>query len=219
MCADLWSRVLLFIFFIFFALFGGALCQLGLEPIRASIQRGPAESRPTTPNALTEANCCMRSPRFLGSSALCTEEEWGRIWIIHWILGHRWKIHFSLYYFFFLSFFYLRNNCLTFLIPLLFSLSWDLQIFKSPVLLKKCKGAAHHNNSSVNTQKRAYLTLCLLPPSERYIFSFLLKKRNKKKEKEMLCWNLPHVWKGDKSRASVRWSHRASTTKTWLGVF
>lgn len=88
------------------------------------------------------------------------------------------------------------------------------EIFKSPVLLKNCKGAAHHNNSSADTQKRAYLTLCLLPPSERYIFIFLLKKITKQnKKKMMLCRNLPHVWKGDKSSASVRWSHRASTNK------
>lgn len=105
--------------------------------------------------------------------------------------------------FFFLLFFYLRNNCLTFLIPLLFSLSWDLQIFKSPVLLKKCKGAAHHNNSSVNTQKRAYLTLCLLPPSERYIFSFLLKKRNKKKKKRCFAGTFHMFGRGTK--AGHRW--------------
>lgn len=103
MCADLLSRFLLCQFF-FPAFFRGALCQLGLGPVRASPRRGPAESLPTTPNALKEANCCMRSPRFLGSSALCTEEEWGRIWIIHSIPGHRWKIHFSLYNFSFCSF-------------------------------------------------------------------------------------------------------------------
>lgn len=93
MCYDL-------LIFFFFHYLGEALCQVGLKPVRASSRRCPVESRPTTPNALKEANCCMRSLRFLGSSALCSEEQWGRIWIIHPFPGHRWKIHFCLLPFF-----------------------------------------------------------------------------------------------------------------------